>query len=70
MLEKDYDRIQQSLNEIGRRHSFDEEDNFINPYKNRVKAQNKCNHMWSNDTDAIYLGAHGRRVCAICGKKF
>ena len=70
MLEKDYDGVLKSLNEIGHKHSFDEEDNFINPYKNKKQAQAKCNHMWANDTDAIYYGPRGVRICAICGRRF
>lgn len=70
MLEKDYDIIQKSLNNIGQRHSFDEEKDFINPYKSKNKAQTKCTHMFQNDTDAIYTGPRGIRTCAICGKKF
>ena len=70
MMNNDYDRVQQSLNRIGERHFFDEKDSFINPYKNKNGAQSKCNHMWLNETDAIYCGPKGSRVCAICGKKF
>lgn len=70
MLENDYLKISKSLDKIGQRHFFDEEENFINPYQNRIKAQNKCNHMWPNDTDALYITFKGRRKCAICGKEF
>ena len=38
--------------------------------KNKKQAQTKCNHMWANDTDAIYYGPRGVRICAICGRRF
>lgn len=68
MLEKDRQIITQSLETIHDRHSFESEE--VNPYKNLSKAQKRCNHMWPNDTDAIYCGPKGKRKCAICGKEF
>lgn len=67
MLEKDYEKVKESLETIGTRHSFEHEEN---PYQNIAKVQKKCNHMWPNDTDAIYFGPKGKRKCAICGKEF
>ena len=68
MLERDYEIAKYSIETIGNRHSFDRKE--INPYKNIAKVQKKCNHMWQNDTDAIYFGPKGKRRCAICGKEF
>ena len=68
MLDNDYDIIYESLKTINTRHSFEKEEE--NPYHNPHRAQKKCTHMWSNDTDAIYYTAHGKRKCAICGKEF
>lgn len=68
MLERDYEIARKSMNTIGSRHSFDGEE--INPYHNIAKVQRKCNHMWQNETDAIYFGPNGKRKCAICGKEF
>ena len=70
MFEKDWNIINQSLGSLPDRHSFDESNNFINPYTNRNKAQKKCRHMWDNDTDATYYAKKGLRKCAICGKEF
>ena len=70
MFERDWNIINSSINKITNRHSFDEENNFINPYENKVGAQKKCRHMWENDTDATYYTTKGRRKCAICGREF
>jgi hypothetical protein len=64
----DREIIEQSIKTIKDRHSLQEE-NF-NPYDNPQKAQKKCKHMWNNGTDAIYFGANGKRICAICKKVF
>lgn len=68
MFDKDWDIVNSQLGNITRK-SFDEEENFINPYENKKGAQTKCRHMWGNDTDAIYVTVKGRRKCAICGKE-
>ena len=70
MFDNDYDKILNSLEQIGQRHSFDEQKEYINPYKNKIQAQVRCKHMWENDTDAIYYGPNRRPKCAICGKEF
>lgn len=69
MFEKDW-KILEGAYGVPTRTSFDEEKNFINPYTNTKGAQNKCRHMWSNDTDAFYVTVKGKRKCAICGKEF
>lgn len=67
----DWNSIGHSLDSIGTRHSpEDKDEDCINPYQNVKGAQKKCRHMWSNDTDAYYIDASGRRRCAICGKIF
>jgi hypothetical protein len=68
MLEFDKDILKQSLNSIRKRHSPEQEES--NPYNNPKRAQQKCKHVWSNGTDAIYFGNNGKRVCAICKKVF
>lgn len=62
--------LDEALKEIHNRHFFDDDKDPINPYKSKRKAQTKCTHMWSNETDAIFVGPHGRKKCAICGKEF
>ena len=68
MLENDYEIVKKHFDTIGERHSFDNTEE--NPYKNINEIQRKCKHMWPNDTDAIYMTAHRKRKCAICGKEF
>ena len=70
MFEKDWNIINNSLNTFQDRHSFDEGNNFVNPYSNKSCAQKKCRHMWENDTDATYYTKGHKRKCAICGKEF
>ena len=66
----DYEVVNDRLSTIFSRKGFDLEEQQINPYQNRIAAQKKCTHMWANETDAIYLGAHGHHICAICKKVF
>lgn len=68
MLENDFNLVQERLNSIHERHSFEQTEE--NPYQNLNKIQGKCKHMWPNDTDAIYITVHKKRKCAICGKEF
>ncbi len=70
MFERDWDIVNNSLQTIRERHSFDESSNFISPYVDKKGAQKKCTHMWENDTDATYYSKGGKRKCAICGKEF
>lgn len=71
MLENDYDLVRQSLEKIGHTHSFEDTEGFLSSYRQKMKrAQQKCTHMWPNDTDAVYEGPHGIKICAICKKKF
>lgn len=70
MFERDWDIINNTLNALPSKSSFDEKNNFNSLYENRLKAQKKCKHMWENDTDATYTTKKGLRKCAICGREF
>lgn len=67
-FETDKEILKEQINSIRDRHSPDDEG--FNPYSNPAAAQRKCTHMWNNGTDAIYFGAGGKRICAICKKVF
>ena len=70
MFEKDWNIINNNLETISKRFSFNSEKESVNPYQNKNMAQKKCRHMWENDTDALYVTKEGKRKCAICGKVF